>query len=204
MRRTKLFLPAVFISIGAASATALRAESQDFHFVDQSVDVDRVNGIATFSLTFDQHPSFVAIDSGQLQTFQYEIDADTVDNDTPITFDDVDAVIRGGEIFAGQGIPIRERDGSGGAHAGGWGPVRALVPEFDIDEQTNTLTFSTSLANLGDTDGKFRYRVFTTDNGGLTADIQDAAIPLPIAAWSGAALLGALGARRKLRGLRRG
>ena len=192
-RRTKLFAPAVFISIGAASVPiAARAESQDFHLVDQSVQVDRTSGLATFSLTFDQHPSFVAIDSGQLKAFHYEVDVDSQDTSKPIMFDQIDTIIRGGEIWEGQGIPVRDRDGNGGAHAGGWGAVRAMVP-FSVDEETNTLTFSTSLSNLGDADGKFRYRLFTTDNGGLTSDIQAAAIPLPLAAWSGVVLLGALG-----------
>ena len=204
-RRNKLFAPAIFISIGAASVPMVaRAESQDFHLVDQSVEVDRTNGLATFSLTFDQHPSFVAIDSGQLKAFQYEVDVDSQDTSKPIVFDQIDTIIRGGEIWEGQGIPVRDRDGNGGAHAGGWGAVRALVP-FNVDEATNTLTFSTSLSNLGDTDGKFRYRLFTTDNGGLTSDIQAAAIPLPVAAWSGVVLLGALGAtgvRGRVRGSR--
>jgi hypothetical protein len=198
-RSSKLLTPAVLISIGAASAPiAARAESQNFHLVDQSVEVDRTNGIATFSLTFDQHPSFVAIDSGQLKAFQYEIDANSTDASKPIGFDQIDTIIRGAEIWEGQGIPVRDRDGNGGAHAGGWGPVRAMLP-FSVDEETNTLSFSTPLANLGDTDGRFRYRLFTTDNGGLTSDIQAAAIPLPLAAWSGVLLLGGASAGGTIR-----
>jgi hypothetical protein len=182
------------IGIGAASSgggSIARGESQDFHLVDHSVEVDRTKQVATFSLTFDQHPSFVAIDNGQLEAFQFEIDVDSHVNDRPVAFDDIDTIIRGAEIFEGQGIPVRDRDGQGGAHAGGWGPVRALLP-FDVND--NTLSFSTPLSTLGDTDGKFRYRLFTTDNGGLTTDIVGAAIPLPLAGWSGVMLLGALGA----------
>ena len=198
MRRSKLLVPAVFIAIVPASATLARAESQDFHLVDQSVEVNRTDMTATFSLTFDQHPSFVAIDNGQLEAFQYEIDAHSVSVDKPITFNDITTVIRGAEIFEGQGIPVRDRDGDGGPRGGGWGPVRALLP-FTVDQQTNTLSFTTKLADLGDTDGKFRYRVFTTDNGGLTTDIQGAAIPLPLAVWPAVTLLGALGMARSLR-----
>ena len=201
-RRSRLLAPAVFLTIGAASAGIVRAESQDFHLVDQSVEVNRTDGIATFSLTFDQRPSFVAIDSGQLKAFQYEIDTNSDDASKPIVFDQIDTIIRGAEIWEGQGIPVRDRDGNGGAHAGGWGPVRAMLP-FDVDEQTNTLTFSAPLSALGDTDGKFRYRLFTTDNGGLTTDIQAAAIPLPLAAGSGATLLAATCAAGRLRELAR-
>ena len=189
MRRSKLLFPAIIVAIGTPGSV-LRAESQNFHLVDQSVEVDRVHKTATFSLTFDQQPSFVAIDNTQLEAFQYEIDAHKNSLDTPIEFKDIDAIIRGGEIFEGQGLPIRQRDGDGGAHAGGWGPVRALLP-FDV--QDNTLSFTASLADLGDSDGRFRYRLFTTDNGGLTTDIQAAAIPLPPGAWPGLIVLSALG-----------
>jgi hypothetical protein len=202
-RARRLLAPSVFLSIAAASMPGIvRAESQDFHLVDQSVEVNRTDGIATFSLTFDQHPSFVAIDSGQLKAFQYEIDVNSEDATKPIGFDQIDTIIRGAEIWEGQGIPVRERDGNGGAHAGGWGPVRAMLP-FNVDDNTNTLTFSTPLSTLGDTDGKFRYRLFTTDNGGLTTDIQAAAIPLPLAAPAGAVLLGATCAAGRLRELAR-
>ena len=40
----------------------------------------------------------------------------------------VDAVIRGGEIWEGRGIPVREPEGFGGDNSGGWGPVTALLP----------------------------------------------------------------------------
>jgi hypothetical protein len=202
-RRARLLLaPAVFFSISAASSGIVRAESQDFHLIDQSVEVNRTDKVATFRLTFDQHPSFVAIDSGQLKAFQYEIDANSDDASKPIGFDQIDTIIRGAEIWEGQGIPVRDRDGNGGAHAGGWGEVRAMLP-FTVDEDTNTLTFSAPLTALGDTDGKFRYRLFTTDNGGLTTDIQAAAIPLPLAASSGAALMAATCAAGRLRELAR-
>jgi hypothetical protein len=53
-------------------------------------------------------------------------------------------------------LPIRSRDGDGGPGAGGWGPVRDLVTFQVTDEK---LTFTADLADLGDTDGIFRYRV---------------------------------------------
>src|SRR5205823_9822931 len=119
MRRTKLFVPAMFIGIGAAAGAAApsvaRAQSQDFHLVHQSIQIDRTKKIAMFKLTFDQPPSFTAVDNGQPEAFQYEIAAHgPAISDKPITFDDIDTIIRGGEIWEGQGIPLRTRDGEGG------------------------------------------------------------------------------------------
>jgi hypothetical protein len=91
---------------------------------------------------------------------------------------------------------VRERDGDGGAQAGGWGPVRALLP-FELDGRT--LTFSTGLSAIGDDDGKFRYRVFTTHQGAITSQAIGAVIPLPTAVWAGATMLGAIAAARKIR-----
>jgi hypothetical protein len=192
--RRKMLLPAVLLSLSTGSIT--RAESQNFHLVDQSTTVDRVNKTASFSLTFDQQPSFVAIDNSQLEAFQYEIDTNTNVLGSTIPQKDVDIVIRGAEIWQGNGIPVRDSHGDGGEHAGGWGPVRAFVP-FEVSD--NTLSFTTTLANLGDTDGKFRYRVITTDDGGLTSVVQGAAIPLPTAAYSGFAMLGLLAVTLRFR-----
>jgi len=185
-------LPFMFILL--AVPTFSWAESQDFRFVAQSVVVDPAQRTAVFSLTFSQTPSFVAVDGTQLQSFQYEIDADSEDASTPIAFNTIDAVVRGAEIFAGNGheLPIRDRQGAGGPNAGGWGPVRAIVP-FELTD--DTLTFTTSWSDIGDQDGKFRYRVFTSDVGSITADAQvsTAAIPLPAGMWTGMITLGLMG-----------
>jgi hypothetical protein len=198
MRRSMLFT-AVLVGLGAVSSVA-RAHTEDFHIVDHSVVVDDVAKTATFRLSFDREPRFFLPHGGgggQPNAFQYEIDVDTATRG-PIAWDGIDTVVRGGEIFAGSEIPIRDRDGDGGSNAGGFGPVRAAVP-FDLDG--STLTFTAALSDLGDEgDGHFKYRLITTENGGLTGEVQGAVIPLPAAVWSGMMMLGGLGIVRKIRG----
>jgi hypothetical protein len=192
----------VALIVGAAGYPSIAVgATADFRVVAQSVSVDRDAGTATFTLDFDREPRFFLPHGGggdQPDGFQIEIDADYNMFDRPIAFDDIDAVVRGAEIFAGDGIPVRDRDGDGGGdRAGGWGPVRALVP-FDLDG--SSLSFTTGLQTLGDDDGQFRYRLIATDGGALTSEINAATIiPLPAAAWSGMALLGVAGVATRLK-----
>jgi hypothetical protein len=196
MRRS-IYLPALLAAgVGTLSIPSLaHADTEDFHLIWQSVDVNRQDDTATFTLNFSHEPVFFAADGAaeQLHAFQLEIDADINSADAPLGFDDVDTVIRGAEIYRGDGIPVRDRDGAGGEGSGGWGPVRALLP-FELDNNTLTFTFTTGLKAIGDDDGRFRYRLITTDAGTLTSTTQAAIIPLPAALWPGVAMLGALGA----------
>lgn len=184
----------VVAAVVASSAVEARAHTEDFHLVAHSVAVDEAAGTATFSLTFDREPRFFLPHGGggaQPNAFQYEIDADTEAKPGPVEWDDIDVVVRGAEIFRGDGIPIRDRDGDGGNNAGGWGAVRSTVP-FDLDD--NTLTFTAGLDALADDgDGHFRYRLITTQDGGLTSEVQGAVIPLPAAVWGGLVMMGAAG-----------
>ena len=205
MRRSSLVLStATFVATAAAGsvvmlpAAAARGAQADFVIVDQSVSVDTARQTATFTLVFDEKPDFTAGDRGQqAMAFQYEIDAHDTKLNAPLTFNDIDTVVRGNEIGRGQGLPVRDRDGDGGGpEAGGWGPVRALLP-FELTD--NTLTFTAGLTALGDTDGKFRYRVLTTENGSVTSEVKAAVIPLPAASLTGVGMLTALGVARVVR-----
>lgn len=206
MRRSNRFnAPAVaaatvLAGAGLASPSAgLAHVTDEFHLVEQSVVVDRTGGTATFRLSFDREPRFFLPHGGggdQPDGFQIEIDADSNTLEQPLAFEDIDTVVRGAEIFAGDGIPVRDREGDGGNNAGGWGPVRALVP-FDLDG--STLTFTTGLETLGDEDGRFRYRLITTQSGGLTGEVNAAIIPTPMSVWGGMVLLGAGGLAVRLR-----
>jgi hypothetical protein len=197
MRRT-LFTPALVTGLGITvpSLTTANAEPVDFQLLSHSCTVDEGAGAATFRLIFDRVPDFSATDHHQRQTFQLEIDADATNFDRPIDFSDVDAVIRGGEISRGQGIPVRDREGTPDENSGGWGPVRALIP---YTVQAESLTFTVGLSAINDTDGHFRYRVFTTDNGGLTSEAVGAVVPLPLGIWTGLALLGGIGVAGRVR-----
>jgi hypothetical protein len=203
MRRRAIIQSAVAACFAIFGAVTARAATDDFHLVAQSATVNQGAGTATFRLEFDRTPRFSLPHGGggdQPDGFQIEVDADYSLFDRPIGFDDIDAVVRGAEIHSGDGIPVRDREGDGGGdEAGGWGPVRALVP-FDLDG--STLTFTTGLQTLGDDDGHFRYRVITTESGALTGEINAAIIPLPTPVYAGLALLGVAGvavSRLKLR-----
>ena len=183
-----------------ATSTAAFADATDFAIVSQKVTVDRAASTANFSLTFNRDPVFVSSGDSQSDAFQYEIDVNSTDFSHPLTASTVDAVIRGGEIWEGRGIPVRFPTGDGGHEAGGWGPVRALLP-FDLNG--STVTFTAPLADFGDSNGKFRYRAIATENGALTTQSVGAVIPLPASIWSGLILLGAVSIGRKLRILQR-
>ncbi len=189
----------VFATVGIVSHA--NADPVDFHIVSNSVSVDRAKNSATFTLTFDQKPDFVAVDNGQPDAFQYEIDADSTSMGRTIGFNDVDAVVRGGEIFEGKGLPVRSPSGDGGSNSGGWGPVKALLP---FQTSGDSVQFTTDLGTIGDNgDGQFRYRVFTTQNGTFTGQVVGAVIPLPAAVWTGLTMLGGIGVFRQIRRLPR-
>ena len=205
MRRTRVSRSSVAAAACVFASTAgiasiASADPVDFHIVSHSVSVDRAKNTATFSLTFDQKPDFVAVDNGQPDAFQYEIDADSTSMGRTIGFNDVDAVIRGGEIFEGKGLPVRTPSGDGGSNSGGWGPVKALLP---FQTSGDTVQFTTDLGTIGDNDGQFRYRVFTTQNGTYNGQVVGAVIPLPAAVWTGLTMLGGIGVFRQIRRLPR-
>jgi hypothetical protein len=181
----------------AGAASAADADPVDFQIVEQTCSVDQGRGSATFSMTFDRVPDFSRADGArQTNTFQYEVDGDATNFDQPMEFSDVDAVIRGGEIFEGQGIPIRDREGEADDNSGGWGPVRTVVP-YSMNGET--ITFSVGLSAINDTDGRFRYRVFTTESGELTSEAVGAVVPLPLGVWTGISVLGGMAGVARLR-----
>jgi len=199
MRRA-VFVPAMLAGLGAAAASGAPV---DFQLVSQSVQVDKASSTSTFTILFNQTPDFSGnANTKQPDAFQYEIDpswnGETVTGG--ISFEQIATVVRGSEIWEGAGLPIRNRDGNGGEFAGGWGPVRALVP---VQVNGDTLSFTTKLGDIGDSDGIFRYRLFTSDHGTVTSDVTAVSIPLPAALGTGLTMLGGMGMSRKLRRRRR-
>jgi len=156
----------------------------------QSVSVDLPKGQANFSLTFDHAPDFDHPDSlgRRHDSFQYEIAPSLSDIQNADLFA-ITAVVRGDEISATQ-LPIRTGVANGidpNPVAGGWGPLIGSVP-YHLDG--SKITFSAPLDLLGSSDGKFGYRVFTT-NYGSTVSLQtgSAAVSLPRAVWGGLGIL---------------
>src|SRR5438105_684403 len=107
MRRSILIGLMVIGGFALIAAQTRRADAEPtFGIVAQGVVVNKSAGEATFTVTFNQAPDFVAADNGQPVAFQYEIDADSANLSRSIQWSDVDTVIRGAEISAGQGIPV--------------------------------------------------------------------------------------------------
>lgn len=198
-RSSLLLLPAVVAGAGIGVSRS-EAEPVQFQIVAQTITVDRSNQTATFTLTFNRAPDFGSQGdpARQPDAFQYEIDADWsgFDGSPRVDYSAVDTVLRGSELFEGNGLPIRNRDGNGGVFSGGWGPVREFVP-VNIDD--NAVSFTTAWGAIGDTDGRFRYRLFTTEAGQMTSEINGAVIPLPPAIVSGGIVIAGLAAFRKRR-----
>jgi hypothetical protein len=148
--------------------------------VSESAEVDRSAGVARFTLRFDGRPDFWTVDAfGRVaDSFQYEIDGDW--RAPPgLPPEGLDAVVRGDEIHAAGALRIREAGfdvpPDPDPLAGGWGPVRATVP-FDLDG--TVLRFQAPLSDIGDEgDGYFAYRVFTTEYGLTTSEVESRLLP---------------------------
>jgi hypothetical protein len=178
--------------------------------VSESAEVDRAAGVARFTLRFDAPPDFRTVDAlGRVaDSFQYEIDGDW---HAPLGLppEGLDAVVRGDEIHAAGALRIRtagfDVPPDPDPIAGGWGLVRATVP-FDLDG--NVLRFEAGLKDIGDDgDGYFAYRVFTTEYGLTTSEVESrllppgeeptpgpVTVPLPPAAQAAAAAVALLAA----------
>jgi hypothetical protein len=185
-----------WVGVGLAAAVLAavappRGASAGVVIVGQSASVDRERGSASFDLHFDARPDFQTVDEhGRVaDSFQYEIDANgPASKELPVNF--IDAVVRGDEIRVANAL--RVRGGWGDTPdpdpvAGGWGPVRTTVP-FNLDG--GHLSFEVPLSALGDgaADGIFSYRVFTTDFGLTSSEVESSvgavSVPLPSGAWA--------------------
>ena len=160
------------VKIGAAVA--------GIEIVSESAAVDRDSGNVRFSVVFDESPDFWTLDEfGRVaDSFQYEIDADWA---APVGLpaEGLEAVVRGEEIRVADTLRIRDAGltvtPDSDPVAGGWGAVRAEVP-FELDGAE--LTFTAHLSHLGDDgDGYFAYRLFTTEFGLTTSEIESRLLP---------------------------
>lgn len=169
-----LFVAPVAWVWGSGSAgAAIRIESE-------SAEVERGAGIVRFSVRFDGVPDFATVDEfGRVaDSFQYEIDGDWR---APLGLppEGLDAVVRGDEIHVAGDLRIRDAGFAVAPDpdpdAGGWGDVRAEVP-FEL--VGTELRFQARLAEVGDEgDGYFAYRVFTTEYGLTTSEVESRLLP---------------------------
>jgi hypothetical protein len=182
------------------------------HVESHSVTVDRSRSVARFTARFDAVPDFHTVDEFDrvADSFQYEISPDPR---APVGLppESLSSVIRGDEIRLDGTLRIRVVDFAApdpDPAAGGWGRITAAVP-FSLSDRI--LRFEAPLAALGDDDGHFAYRLFTTEYGVTTGEVESrllpsdptpAPIPLPPAFPAAAAtalLLGACQLRRRPR-----
>jgi hypothetical protein len=194
-----------------SAAAGDEAWPSDFALLDQSVHVDPVRRVARFHLVFTRPPDFLHSDEFDRpdNSFQFEINPTFAGGPGELLRDgvgDVQTVVRGDELRYTGGKLLRIRTTRGDPDpdpaAGGWGEVRGAVP---IHLSRNELDFAADFDTLKeDGDGRFAYRVFTTQHGETTSSLEAIAVPVPPAVWiGGSTLLMAIGAqfwwRRRIR-----
>ena len=187
--------PSVFSLLVLLSSTPA---SGSFEIAAHSVRADQNKRETTFAITFTQPPDFFHADEEgrAANAFQYFYNTEPVSDE--FAGEHV-TIIRGAEIRFGSTIPVRESLNDSGEefpHAEGWGPSRGQVP-FDL-KGTN-LSFTVPWNLLGETDGRFAYRLLAFENGSETSEVGVVTVPLPRAVWAGGAGLGALGIARAWR-----
>jgi hypothetical protein len=160
--------------------------------LQQSAEVNPSAGTATFSITFDHAPNFLATDSAGRPVDSFQVEVDGIWHSGQPLVQDLTALIRGDEIHFGGTLPIRA---SGppvdNPHAGGWGAIVQTIP---FTTTADEVKFTAPLAALGVTGNFFSYRAFTMQDGQITASAEAATVPLPEALSAGACGLVIVGA----------
>lgn len=167
----------------------------------QSVEVNSTTQEALFTIGFNEVPDFLSVDEfgAQADSFQYFIDADG-EFPVPGVSEELEAIIRGEEIYIAGDVRVREISGNGGLNSGGWGPIRGSVP-FSLNG--SVLTFSTPWQFIDDSNGQFSYALEWYEFGSFRGRLESGVpVPEPSSAL-GVFTFGVLGAslflKRKLK-----
>jgi hypothetical protein len=167
---------ALVLPLAAVLSAPLRGA---IHIESQSVSVDRSRDVARFAVRFDGVPDFWSMDEFDrlADSFQYEI-APAWNAPLGLPPESLSSVVRGDEIHVANGLRVRDAAFNfapdDDPDAGGWGRVIATVP-FTLTGRE--LRFEAPLAALGDDDGYFAYRLFTTEYGLTVDELESRLLP---------------------------
>ena len=141
------------------AAVGNQASGLTLQVLAESSVYDPLTNRVDFTISFNRVPDLFTADGAgrQADAFQYWVFYNNKPFQVPAN-PELDALIRGGEIYVNGNLPIRAArpPAVGDPQYGGWGEIRTAVPLILV---STTLSFSTDLANLGDDDGVFAYRL---------------------------------------------
>lgn len=178
--------------------------------LSQSAEVNLASNSVLFQIEFNRAPDFFTTDEAdrQADSFQYFIDADggfPIFRGTDTYYSNLEAIIRGEEIHLGGDVRIRNAlpPDPDLSSSGGWGSIRGSVP-YTLSE--NVFSLLVPLQLIGDTDGKFSYRLEWYEYGGTGGYIEAETVPDPATIFGTFMALGGLAAfqrkNKQLKGLR--
>jgi len=180
--------------------------------LSQSAEVNLDSSSVLFQIEFNRAPDFFTTDERdrQADSFQYFIEADggfPIFRGTDSYYSNLEAIIRGGEIHLGGDVRIRNAwppDPDMSVRWGGWGSIRGSVP---YTLSGNVFSLLVPLQLIGDSDGKFSYRLEWYEYGGGGGGyIEAETVPEPATIFGSFMALGGLAAfqrkNKQLKGLR--
>ena len=179
--------------------------------LSQSAEVNLASNSVLFQIEFNRAPDFFTTDEydRQADSFQYFIDADgglPIFRGTDIYYSNLESLIRG-EIHLGGDVRIRNAlpPDPDLSSSGGWGSIRGSVP---YTLSGNVFSLLVPLQLIGDSDGKFSYRLEWYEYGGIGSygSIEAETVPEPATIFGSFMALGGLAAfqrkNKQLKGLR--
>ncbi len=178
--------------------------------LSQSAEVNLANNSVLFQIEFNRVPDFFTTDEygRQADSFQYYIDADggfPIFRGTDIYYSNLESIIRGSEISLAGDVRIRNAlpPDPDLSSSGGWGSIRGSVP---YTLSGNVFSLLVPLQLIGDSDGKFSYRLEWYKYGGIGGYIEAETVPEPATIFGSFMALGGLAAfqrkNKQLKGLR--
>jgi hypothetical protein len=178
--------------------------------LSQSAEVNLDSSSVLFQIEFNREPDFFTTDEydRQADAFQYFIEADggfPIFRGTDIYYSNLESLITGWQIHLGGDVPIRNAlpPDPDLSSSGGWGSIRGSVP---YTLSGNVFSFLVPLQLIGDSDGKFSYRLEWYEYGGVGGYIEAETVPEPATIFGSFMALGGLAAfhrkNKQLKGLR--